>query len=163
MTNAFRINKGNWTPEEEQTIIEAQKKLGNKWAEIAKFLPGRYVTIHYTTKGCRTDNGVKNHWNSMLRKRMREMEAKNKSSPSTPTAENSAKKIKLESSTPQNITPKTPAIKPAPQASPTGTGFLFNQVAISFGICLLMFTANGIIFTTSRYFKLNIWNTCYSI
>ena len=35
------VNRGEWTPEEEQTISNLQKQLGNKWAEIAKQLNGR--------------------------------------------------------------------------------------------------------------------------
>lgn len=49
------IKKGGWTDEEERRIFELQAEYGNQWAKIASHFPGR------------TDNSIKNRFNSMMR------------------------------------------------------------------------------------------------
>ncbi|CAA2992400.1 transcription factor MYB14-like [Olea europaea var. sylvestris] len=53
------IRRGRFTPEEEKLIISLHGAVGNRWAHIASHLPGR------------TDNEIKNYWNSWIKKKIR--------------------------------------------------------------------------------------------
>ncbi|XP_010465061.1 PREDICTED: myb-related protein Zm1-like [Camelina sativa] len=52
------LKRGNFTKEEEDTIIHLHQAHGNKWSKIASHFPGR------------TDNEIKNVWNTHLKKRL---------------------------------------------------------------------------------------------
>lgn len=60
------VRKSPWNEAEEFVFIQSHKVHGNKWAEIAKMIPGRYFILHH--KMYRTDNAIKNHFYSTLRK-----------------------------------------------------------------------------------------------
>jgi hypothetical protein len=50
------VKKTPWTEEEDNILLETQRKIGNRWCEIARMLPGR------------PENAVKNRYNSLVNK-----------------------------------------------------------------------------------------------
>lgn len=64
------VQKDTWTEDEDRLLIDAHEKLGNRWAEIAKMLPGRSRKKELYFSSFRTDNAIKNHWNSTIRRKI---------------------------------------------------------------------------------------------
>ncbi|KAK9154905.1 hypothetical protein Sjap_002385 [Stephania japonica] len=64
------LKRGAFSPQEEELIIHLHSILGNRWSQIAARLPGR------------TDNEIKNFWNSTIKKRLKNNNNNNSSSTS---------------------------------------------------------------------------------
>ncbi|KAI3688204.1 hypothetical protein L1987_81914 [Smallanthus sonchifolius] len=64
------VKRGAFSPQEEELIVHLHSLLGNRWSQIATRLPGR------------TDNEIKNFWNSTVKKRLKKSTS-NSSSPNT--------------------------------------------------------------------------------
>ncbi|CAK9161067.1 unnamed protein product [Ilex paraguariensis] len=62
-TNYLRpdLKRGLLSDEEERLVIDLHARLGNRWSKIASRLPGR------------TDNEIKNHWNTHIKKKLIKM------------------------------------------------------------------------------------------
>ncbi|KZV53788.1 hypothetical protein F511_00054 [Dorcoceras hygrometricum] len=62
-TNYLRpdLKRGLLSEYEEKMVIDLHAKLGNRWSKIASHLPGR------------TDNEIKNHWNTHIKKKLKKM------------------------------------------------------------------------------------------
>nr|GMD00692.1 protein ODORANT1-like [Ipomoea batatas] len=62
-TNYLRpdLKRGLLSDYEEKMVIDLHAQLGNRWSKIASYLPGR------------TDNEIKNHWNTHIKKKLKKM------------------------------------------------------------------------------------------
>ncbi|CAF1844231.1 transcription factor MYB20-like [Brassica napus] len=55
------LKRGGFTDAEEDRIMELHSQLGNRWSKIASHFSGR------------TDNEIKNHWNTKIKKKMKHL------------------------------------------------------------------------------------------
>ncbi|GLT76912.1 hypothetical protein SLA2020_485460 [Shorea laevis] len=93
------IKRGNFTREEEETIIKLHEMVGNRWSAIAARLPGR------------TDNEIKNVWHTHLKKKLKNYQAnrpETKQNPDEIITEKEAESAKVVTNSMPNLSPESP-------------------------------------------------------
>ena len=76
------LKKSKWTKEEDDILFETQRRVGNRWSEIRKFLPGR------------SDNSIKNRYHNRKNSQLRKMNQSKKEGKRKNPAKASAKPAK---------------------------------------------------------------------
>jgi len=115
----IRLQKDTWSEEEDKVLIEVHTEIGNKWAEIAKRLPGR------------TENSIKNHWNATKRRQYSKRKCRSKY-PRGSLLQEYIKSLNLDTNTAQNRRKSSAKLAPTtddhePHAE-EGTDYDFNEV-----------------------------------
>ncbi|GMI69892.1 hypothetical protein HRI_000658500 [Hibiscus trionum] len=110
------IRRGEFTPEEDQTIFKLHAQLGNRWATIAKHLPGR------------TDQEIKNYWHAHLKKRLAKTDIHPKITSGSSSSGNS------DCTTVTSADPKTQQSEPKRQRS--ASALLLNKLATRVTKCV---------------------------
>nr|AQZ26708.1 MYB2 [Dryopteris fragrans] len=100
------LKRGDFTPSEEKTITELHSILGNRWSRIASHLPGR------------TDNEIKNYWNSCIKKKLTKQKSIN----------NNASQMNSSATASSGITQKPPWLKPTFLDLGLGNNFTNNHI-----------------------------------
>ncbi|MCL7026003.1 hypothetical protein MKW94_009834 [Papaver nudicaule] len=86
------VKRGMFSQEEEDLIVNLHQLLGNRWAQIATKLPGR------------TDNEIKNFWNSCIKKKLKQQGIDpNTHMPLNETNESSNENIQMNSTSSMDI------------------------------------------------------------
>ncbi|XP_078432124.1 transcription factor MYB61-like [Wolffia australiana] len=98
------LKRGAFSPEEEELIITLHRDLGNRWSQISAYLPGR------------TDNEIKNLWNSTIKKKLLQHGV-------DPITHHPLNKTKLES-------PSKPVVEPLSSFEPAS--LVYDQVGFFF-------------------------------
>ncbi|KAK4576095.1 hypothetical protein RGQ29_026877 [Quercus rubra] len=114
------LKKGAFTPEEERLILELHAKYGNKWARMAAQLPGR------------TDNEIKNYWNTRVKRRQRQglplypHDIQPSSQSQSPNQTQTQTQLQLQHQYQSQSTPTTPTTPTAPTTPTTPTTPTFH-------------------------------------
>ncbi|PSR86826.1 Transcription factor like [Actinidia chinensis var. chinensis] len=120
------LKRGAFSPQEEDLILHLHSLLGNRWSQIAAQLPGR------------TDNEIKNFWNSTIKKRLR-----NSSSPLTsPNVGDSS--LKTRDVTQGNITMRASnTMAMFMDSSPSSSSTVTRSLPMNYSIDPTVFSASG--------------------